>query len=427
MSLVIPAIIFPLIGVWGIKTLFHHRNPDENDRLKKQLFISVGITGGICLVLWLLPGLFYNFESVNDRQFVSQVPDWYYSALLADRESLLKSDALRSLVFILLSGAAIFFFVNKTKKQFNYAITFLVVLTLIDLWLVDQRYLSKSSFEKKKSEKVFEPSKADHIILEDKSLSYRVLNISSSTFNEAATSYFHKSIGGYHAAKLRRYQELIDHRISKEIQSIVQSFQNANEMEDILSAFRQTPTINMLNGKYIIYDPGQAPILNPEANGNAWFVQEILPVNNANEELDALDTIDPLKIAVVDKKFAGTIGNRQSFAPDSTAAIELLQYQPAYLKYRSQTNAEQLAVFSEVYYANGWKAFIDGKPAEHFRADWILRAMNIPAGEHIIEFRFEPDTYSTLANMGSIASLLMIVGFVGILIYSGIKKQPFKN
>jgi hypothetical protein len=422
MSLVIPAIIFPLIGVWGIKTLFHHRNPIENDRLKKQLFISLGITGFICLIFWLLPGWFYNFESVNDNQFVSQVPDWYYNALLTDRESLLKSDALRSLIFILLSGAAIFFFVNKTRKQFNNALTFLIILTLIDLWMVDKRYLNESSFEKKKSEQVFDPTKADLIILEDKTPSYRVLNLSSSTFSETATSYFHKSIGGYHAAKLRRYQELIDHRISNEIQFIVQSFQNASRMEDIHNAFRQTPTINMLNGKYIIYDPNQAPIINPEANGNAWFIQNVLPVDNADEELNALNTIDPLKIAVVDRKFAGQI-EKQSFAPDSTATIELLQYQPVYLKYRSKTNTEQMAVFSEVYYANGWKAFIDGKPAGHFRADWVLRAMNIPAGEHVIEFRFEPDTYNSLANIGSMASLIMIFGFAGVLVYSGIKKH----
>jgi hypothetical protein len=426
MSLVIPAIIFPLIGVWGIKTLFHHRNPIENDRLKKQLFISLGITGFVCLIFWLLPGLFHNFESVNDRQLVSQVPDWYYNALLLDRESLLKSDALRSLIFILLSGAAIFFFVNKTKKQFNYAITFLVILTLADLWLVDQRYLNKSSFEKKKSEKVFQPTIADNIILEDKSTSYRVLNLSVNTFNETSTSYFHKSIGGYHAAKLRRYQELIDHRISLEIQAIRQTFQNAGTIEDIYPVFQNTPTINMLNGKYIIYSPDQSPIINPDTYGNAWFVQNVQWAENADQELEALNTIDPRTTVVVDKKFADQL-QTTSFVPDSAASIELLEYQPPYLKYRSKTVSEQLAVFSEVYYKNGWKAFLDGKAVEHFRGDWILRAMNVPAGEHIIEFRFEPDTYSALANIGSIASLLMIFGFAGILIYSGIKNYSKTN
>jgi hypothetical protein len=422
MSLVIPAIIFPLVGVWGIKTLFHHRNPQENERLKRQLFISLGITGIICLVLWLIPNWFYNFESVNDRQFVSEMPDWYYNALLADRESLLKSDALRSLIFILLSAAAIFFFINKTKKQFNYVITFLTVLVLIDLWMVDKRYLNESSFEKKKKEHVFEPATANRIIMEDKSLSYRVLNLSVSTFNETSTSYFHKSIGGYHAAKLRRYQELIDHRIEREIQSIKQAFQNATSLEDIYPVFQHTPTINMLNGRYIIYSPDHAPITNINAYGNAWFVREVQWAENADQELDALNAIDPLTTVVVDKKFAAQLP-KNSFLPDSTASIELLEYQPAYLKYTSKAHSEQLAVFSEVYYKNGWKAFIDGKPVEHFRGDWILRAMNVPAGEHVIEFRFEPDTHYLLANIGSIASLIMIFGFVGILIYSGLKNR----
>ncbi|MDR2057899.1 MAG: hypothetical protein LBP83_06400 [Dysgonamonadaceae bacterium] len=418
MTLVIPSIIFPLVSVWGLKTLFHHRNDVEKERLKKQLLFSLGITGITCLVLWLMAGVFFNFESGNDSQFLSEVPDWYYNALLADRESLLKSDALRSFIFILLFAASIFFFMNKSKKQFYRSLTILVVLVLIDLWTVDKRYLNESSFEKKKSEKVFEPTIADNIILKDKSPSYRVLNISANTFNETATSYFHKSIGGYHAAKLRRYQELIDRRINGEIQFIGQSFQNANSIDDVIGVFQNTPTINMLNAKYIIYNPNQEPIVNPNAGGNAWFIQEVMLVDNADEELDALNTIDPRKTAVVDKKFADQI-EKQSFTPDSAAFIELLQYQPIYLKYSSKTNSEQLAVFSEIYYSNGWKAFIDGKPAEHFRTDWVLRAMNVPAGEHIIEFRFEPDTFNTLSNIGSMASLLLIIGFAGTLIYSG--------
>jgi hypothetical protein len=315
---------------------------------------------------------------------------------------------------------------NKSKKQFNSSLTILVVLVLIDLWTIDNRYLNESSFEKKKSEKVFEPTIADNIILEDKSPSYRVLNISTNTFNETATSYFHKSIGGYHAAKLRRYQELIDHRINGEIQSFGQSFQNASSIDDVINVFQNTPTLNMLNAKYIIYNPNQEPIVNPNANGNAWFIQEVLLVDNADGELDALNTIDPQKTAVVDKKFAGQI-KKQSFAPDSAASIELLQYQPVYLKYRSKTNSEQLAVFSEIYYSDGWKAFIDGKPVEHFRADWVLRAMNVPAGEHIIEFHFEPKTFNRLASIDSIASLILILGFAVILFYSVGKRKIIKE
>jgi hypothetical protein len=173
----------------------------------------------------------------------------------------------------------------------------------------------------------------------------------------------------------------------------------------------------MLNTKYIIYNPNQAPVINPDANGNAWFIKKVQLVDNADQELNTLDTIDPLETAVVDKRFADQVQVR-SFTPDSTASIELLEYQPSYLKYSSKTDSEQLAVFSEIYFENGWKAFVDGNPTDHFRADWVLRAMNVPAGEHIIEFRFIPDTYNTLHATGSIASLLLIIVFIGSLIIS---------
>jgi hypothetical protein len=420
MALVIPAIIFPLVAVWGLKQILNREI--EAKSLKKNTLYALGITGGICLCLGLFPGVFFDFESVNDTKLISQVPEWYYNALLIDRASLLKTDAFRSLIFILLAGICVYFFMNKNKRQFNYSLIILALLVLIDLWMVDKRYLNDAQFEKKKSEKIFEPTMADNFILEDQSPSYRVLNLSTNTFNETATSYFHKSIGGYHAAKLRRYQELIDHRISKEMQTIVQSFQGATTLEDIYPVFLNTPTINMLNGKYIIYSPTQAPIINPNAGGNAWFIQEVVFAENANQELDALNTIDPRKTAVVDTKFAEQV-KKQSFVPDSTASIELLEYQPAYLKYSSKTHSEQLAVFSEIYFKNDWKASIDGKQVDHFRADWVLRAMNVPAGDHTIEFRFEPDMYNTLSDFGSIASLLLIIGFIGILVYSGIKRK----
>ncbi|GHT75647.1 membrane protein [Bacteroidia bacterium] len=422
MALVIPGLIFPIIGVWGLRDLY--RQGIDKKRLQKQLLYSLGITGIICLIFWWLPGMFFNFQSPNDIQLTAQVPDWYYTALLSDREALLKSDAFRSLIFVLLAAACIYFFfiTGKNKKQLSYSFIILAVLVLADLWTVDKRYLNSANFEKKKSEKVFEPTVADNIILEDKTPSYRVLNMTASTFNEATTSYFHKSIGGYHAAKLRRYQELIDHRITKEMQLIGQSFQGATSFEDIYPVFANTPTLNMLNAKYIIFDPKQAPITNPHADGNAWFVQNVQLVENADQEIEALNTIDPLKTAVVDKKFADKI-TQQSFIPDSTATIELVEYLPPYLKYEFNAATDQLVVFSEIYYRNDWKAFIDGEPADHFRADWVLRAMNVPAGKHTIEFRFEPETFNMLSNIGSVASLVLILLFVGTLIYVFIKEQ----
>jgi hypothetical protein len=424
MSLVIPGLIFPIIAAWGLK--YFLKNETNPEKLKKQFIYSLGITGAICLLFWLLPGIFFNFQSSFDKSFISQVPDWYYDALIADRESLLKSDAFRSLIFILLSAAVLYPILTKNKKNANYSLMIIALLVLIDLWTIDKRYLNASHFEKKKSEKVFEPTQADQMIFKDKTPSYRVLNLSVSTFNETSTSYFHKSIGGYHAAKLRRYQELIDFRISKEMQLIIERLQTAKTYADLDFLFENTPTINMLNGKYIIINPNTAPLTNSEANGNAWFVEEIAWADNADRELEALNTIDPRKTAVIDKRFENLI-SKTALVPDSTAFIELTEYRPNYLKYQSGTASEQLAVFSEVYYETGWKAFIDGKPAEHFRVDWILRAMYVPAGEHTIEFRFAPDTYSTLANTGSIGSIVLILGFIFSVFYSVKKRKKISN
>ena len=421
MSLVIPALIFPIIAVWGLMRLFKQEN--EPKEIKKHLLCSLGITGGICLILWLAPGLFFNFQSSNDVQITSQLPEWYYDALLADRASLLKTDALRSLIFILLTAACVYLFTGKDKKRFSYALIGICVLVLADLWTVNKRYLNDSHFDKKgkNTEQVFEPTMADNIILEDKSPSFRVLNLSVNTFNETSTSYFHKSIGGYHAAKLRRYEELINYRIKVEMQLIAQGFQTATSLEDINQVFQTTPTLNMLNAKYIIYSAEQPPLLNPERAGNAWFIQNIQWVDDANQELDALNTIDPRTTAVIDKRFADVV-NKNTLVPDSTASIELLEYKPNYLKYESNTSSDQIAIFSEVYYNNGWKAFIDGKPVEYFRADWVLRGMNVPAGKHSIEFKFEPDTFLALASFGSITSLLLIFGFLGVLIFNIIRR-----
>jgi len=441
MSLVIPALILPIIGCWGLKSLVQQEQ--DAAKLKNQFIYSLAITGGICLILWLMPGLFFNFESEYDGGFIAQMQQslvnqgvklesakqfvsQYYSALIADRESLLKSDALRSLTLIILTFSALFVFL-KHKKYTNFVMIAIVVLVLFDLWSVDKRYLNDSNFENKKPEQTFTPSTADNIILQDKSPSYRVLNLSVNPFQDASTSYFHKSIGGYSAAKLRRYQELTDAMIQPEIERIIGVLSKVRSMDDLnailintSAIFINTPAINMLNGKYIIYNPAAAPIENTEAFGNAWFVSDLQIVENADAELASLNSLNPKTSAVVDKRFENLIGAK-SFARDSSAVITLTEYHPDRLVYHSKTSAEQLAVFSEIYFADGWKAFIDGQPAPHFRADWILRAMYVPAGEHTIEFRFEPDTYNRLANISSWTSLLLVLIFVGAVGYSFIR------
>ncbi len=414
MALVIPGLTFVLIAVWGLKDLYSRTIEDK--KVKEYFIISLCLSGVFCLLFWIAPSVFFDFQSSNDKSFTSQVPDWYYSALILDRKSLLTSDALRSLIFILLSAGCLYLFWKKKTKFALYSLLGLAVLILVDLWGIDKRYVNDSKFINQKKEGTFTASVADKFILQDKDPSYRVFNLKD-PFNETNTSYFHKSIGGYHAAKLKRYQELIEHRIMPEMQLIYQSFQNAKSEEDITSVFQECPTLNMLNMRYLIYDPGAPAIRNPYADGNAWFVREVKTVNNADEEIAALNTIDPKVTAVVDKSFADKV-MKSPITTSETDTILMTSYMPNVVKYQSECSTEQIAVFSEIYFREGWKAFIDGKQTDYFRADWTLRAMNVPAGKHEIEFRFEPDTYYTLASIASISSLLLIALFIGALVFS---------
>jgi hypothetical protein len=414
MALIIPGLVFPLIGLWGLKEIITLEV--DRDKAKKSLTLVTSIVGGICLLIWLLPSLLLNFQSLSDEAY--GMPKSLLDALIADRKSLASSDALRSLVFILLSAGLIYYYIiAKVSKQLATWVSIgLLVLITIDMWGVDKRYLNDDDFKKQSLNEGYKPTNADKYILQDKSESYRVLNLSSSTFNENHTSYFHKSIGGYHAAKLRRYQELIDHRINKEIQLIYQSFQVAQSLEDIYNVFLHTPTLNMLNTKYIIYHPDELPLENPYAFGNAWFVDGIKTVTTANEELAALEKLNPLTTAVkrLDLKNKAA---EPTCSRDSLTTIHLLEYKPDYLKYESEASLSHLAVFSEIYYEHGWKAFIDGEPTNHFCVDWTLRGMYVSAGKHIIEFRFEPDKFNSFSKLASISSLILLLLLVGAIVF----------
>jgi hypothetical protein len=415
MALVIPGLTFPLIGFWGLKQIVDGK---VNTRLLQKFLIwSLCVAGGICLFIWLVPNVFLTFESITDAQ---QIPQQLIGALIDDRKSMASSDALRSLIFILLAGGLIFLFLRMENKKTGATVLGigLLVLITVDLWTVDKRYLNDGSYSKKKVHDLYQKTPADEHILQDKSPSYRVLNLAEDTFNGTNTSYFHKSIGGYHAAKLRRYQELIERRIREEINTIIATSQSAKTIDSLQLVFLETPTLNMLNAKYIIYSPEQPPLVNPYANGNVWFVDEIKFVANANQEIEALNTINPLKTAVIDEKFAGQ-ALKSVPQNDSVSTINLLEYKPNILTYESNTPTEKVAIFSEIYYDHGWKVFVDGKQTDYYRADWTLRAMNVPAGKHTIEFRFEPDTYNRLNRIGSISSLLVLLGIIGALAYSG--------
>jgi len=408
MILVIAQFCVPLLGILALKEVFSSDKPGKE--LIKGLQIATAITGGVILLILLIPGIAGSF--MNQYEISYNYPDWLKSAIITDRKELLRSDAFRSLLLIISSGVVIFGYVySKLRKE--YAILLLGLLIIVDLWSVDKRYLGADRFEKPSAiQKSLSPTIADAAILKDKSY-YRVLNLTASVFNDnTPTSYFHKSIGGYHGAKMERYQELIDSSLLRDLTVI----SGAKSLEELQTAFANTPSLNMLNTKYLIYNPEAPPIINPKALGNAWFVEKPVFAENANMELMTLKNINPASEAVIDKIFKDLIKN-SSFPVTSGDTIELVSYKPNELIYKYSASSEKFTVFSEIYYPAGWKCFVDGKETEYFRVDYVLRAMIAPAGNHEIKFVFEPASYIT-GNKVSLASsvilILLIAGYFAL-------------
>jgi hypothetical protein len=335
--------------------------------------------------------------------------------MITDRKDLLRSDALRSLIFILLSaGVVLGFIFEKIRK--GQAILIVGILIVFDLWTVDKRYLNADRFEKPAAiQKSFTPTATDAIILKDKSI-YRVLNLTVSTFNDnSPTSYFHKSIGGYHGAKLKRYQEFIDTALNKNFELIQAVGRNAKSIEEFQSVFNSTFALNMLNTRYVIYNPDAPPLINQNALGNTWFVEKPLMVENANKEISSLNDFNPAKEALIDKVFQDQV-TKSSYPVLENEKIELISYQPDKLIYRYSAREEKLAVFSEIYYPAGWKSFIDEKETKYFRTNFILRGMVLPAGDHEIKFSFEPASYIAGNKISLASSILLILLFAGFIL-----------
>lgn len=395
MALVIAGLTMPLLGILAMHKILSGEVAKE--KLMKALKISLGIVGGILLLLVVMPGAFFDFTSTNDQQMNNEQYKWYLEALIADRESMLRLSALKSLFLVVVAVTLIWMFI-KNKLNYTKVALILAALVLFDLWWEDKKYLNEDNFLPKRSvNQAFTPSPADLQILQDKD-NFRVFNTTINPFNEAQTAYFHKSVGGYHPAKLRRYQDLIEYHLSKYNMKV----------------------LNMLNTKYfIVAEKGKnVPMaqLNPEALGNAWYVDSIIWVNNPDEEINALNTFDPKRNLVIDKRFAEIVG-KPNVVADSISKITLKEYNPEKLVYESNANSEKLTVFSEVYYDKGWKAYIDGKEMPHFRANYVLRAMVIPAGKHEVMFKFEPTSYykgKQISTIGSIAALILILAGIAV-------------
>jgi len=408
MVLVIAEFTMPLLGILALKEVFDPSN--DKKKLFRALQIAFYITGGLCLIFILFPGMFLDFIGPYDNSYSKQyeLPEWFVQAIQVDRKSLLISDALRSFIFILLSGVLLWLVIYQKLKQ-QYAYLVLIGLILADMFTIDKRYLNNENFtSRSKVENPFTPSAADEQILKDPDPDYRVLNLTVNPFMDATTSYYHKSIGGYHGAKFRRYQELIESGINKDISEFSKSMNTAN-----------IPVLNMLNTKYLILpDNNRQPVafLNQKALGNAWFVYGYKLVENADAEIKAVNDFKPDSLAIVDKRFAEDM---KTYSPgkDTMDFIRLISYVPNQLDYKYNTKNIGLAVFSEIYYSKGWNAYIDGKPAPHFRADYVLRAMVLPAGEHNLVFKFEPDVYLMGEKISLISSLILIITVLSLVVF----------
>lgn len=422
--LVIAEFTIPLLAIFALKRLLEE--PEILKQEKKPLGISLLLTAGIALLLAVAPGsIGSGYVPAQEAQMLQNavnqqmIPANELSGILANleemRAELVSSDALRSFIIIGI-GCSLLWLYASGKLRSSLTIAGITILCLADMWGVNKRYLNDAQFVPHSIRtETFTKTNTDELILQDTSLDYRVLNFATSTFDDNNTSYWHKSVGGYHPAKLRRYQEMIEHHISPEMQAAYKAIATAGGEMDSVDAnkFRE---LNMLNTKYFIFPAGQqrqtVPILNPHAYGNAWFVNKVQYVNNANEEIDALDSIIPTETAVVDARFKDVLKGTTESYKDSLSSIRLTSYAPNRLTYETNNAQDGIAVFSEIYYPDGWHVTIDGQPAELARADYILRTMHVPAGQHTIEMRFDPTSLHVTEGIAYGALALLVIGII---------------
>jgi hypothetical protein len=410
--LVIIGFLIPVLAILAVKEVASQT--EEPKKLQKNLLYSLYITGGLLILLIVMPTAFLSFKTQNHALFIEQLTqitngdkgfaDSIANALVDDRISLARMDALRSLLFVLI-GAGLVWALIKKKMNPQFVFITLAVVVLVDLWSIDRRYLNNEKFvEKNVLDQQFKPRDVDQLIMRDQSY-YRVLDLSQGNpFSNSVPSYFHKSLGGYHAAKLKRYQEVLDKQFNGAIN------------EDVL---------DMLNTKYLITSDqnGQKETMKNRstAAGHAWFVQKIEYVKNADEEMMAISSFDPKNVMVVDQKFKSLIDvNKVGY--DGNGFIRLTNYHPDHLTYEYSSGRDALAVFSEMWYEKGWNAYVDGEKIPYFRADYILRAAQLPGGNHKLEFKFEPTSYYTGETISLIASILLLLS-LGYAIFLEVKRK----
>lgn len=392
--LIVAEIAMPLLGFLSVRQIMEGRI--DKEKLFRKLYLAGGVAGGICLFLALFGGMLFSFTSTYDASWSNQLPDWLYAAIVEQRADLLRSDSWRSFIFIAGAFSSIWLYA-KSKIKSRWLIVVLGLLVVFDMWPVNKRYFNNDNFAAPKQIYGVTMMPYEEQILQDKEPHFRVMNLTTDTFNENRTSYYFESVGGYSAAKLRRYQDLISEHLSK----------------------LHWPVIGMLNAKYLIL-PGEDgnPVVskNPYALGNAWFVDHLEVADNPRNESDALNVIDLSHEAVVDKSFSAHLGNLNPSIPGD-AKVSLTEYTPKTLDYDYSSSESGTIVFSEIYYPYGWKTTIDGNPVEHFRANYVLRALNVPAGDHHIQFVFDPDSVRKGDRMATICVVIMYLLTLAAMAY----------
>ena len=423
MTLVIAEVTMPLLGFLGLAEMV--KSPENAKKNMTKFFIALGVTAGFCLLFYLMPKTFFNFLSQEEaKQFASMsagkdgaIYAQFASQLEDVRVAIFRKDALRSLIFIILAAVPLFLYV-KGKLKAVPAFAVLAALILVDMFPIDKRYLNNDNFiDKAKFDKPFVASPANQYILNDKTLSYRVADITRDMFNDASTCYFHKSIGGYSGAKLRRYQDVITQYLGPGLNRL----RSAKTAEDMARQLAQQEVLNMLNTKYVIFNPQSQPFENPFAYGNAWMVNDVQIANTPNDEFNALATSDLHRTAIIGKEFEQEVASYRPQAEDGS--ITLTDYKPNQLTYSFSASENKLVVFSEIWTSKGWTMRIDGQESPLLRANYLLRAAMVPAGQHEIVMRYEPKIWKVGGIVSLVSSLAIILFAVATIVLALVKKK----
>jgi hypothetical protein len=433
MTLVIVCFNIPLLAFLAIDRIL--KEPDLILEKRKQFLMAFGLTGGLSLIFFLIPGLFNFFTEREELMFNQQLQEanvqyatqfrQFMDELEAARIYIFRHDAIRSFILISLAFVLTWYFASK-KLKMAWFLAGLALLVTLDLWLIDQRYLNKDNFvSKRQQESTMAMTTADELILQDPDIHYRVANLTVNPWADGTTSYHHKSIGGYHGIKMRRYQDLINVYMSQGFQNIIGVLNAQPSSVQLDSVLAEQQVLNMINTKYFILNPSSQPLRNPHAMGHGWLVNDIKLVENADEEYMALGNTDLSRVAIVDKRFEAMVTENLKHE-EASGTVELTEYRPNHMRYEVSLDQSSLVVFSDIYYEGGWKASIDGEPVPHLRANYILRALPVDAGTHIVEFEFvfEPfEKGEKVSLAGSILVLLVLLGGLTYQVYTGVSSK----